>query len=256
MAVVSILGFTNSNVSNGRHAEFSISKGYHAFSKWMGSDKDFLVVRSFDTTGARVLLSLQDRVTYLEEELKKEDKLCQEAPDEDAESGSFRRDPRPNRSHIMDSLSCALGHYRMILVCPAKGDMGVADKSTESFLISHMQLKAFPNATDLQRMNLKAWVSNSNGAIHDEEIGFINEKDLIAPASIKKTPFRDLLDRFEIARRFSYFKKEKVLPIQFFNTCKMCSMLTCPRTCSIPQTLNSPRQYTKTSRRSRDLRHT
>ena len=79
----------------------------------MASDDDFFVLRRFGKLGARVVLHMQYQISKLEEDLEREDDLCRHAPnDEDADNGSFRGDPRPQRHELLVSLASILGQYR------------------------------------------------------------------------------------------------------------------------------------------------
>lgn len=88
------------------------SRGYPAFTKWASSDPDFFLLRRFSATSARIALYLQDRISFLEEQLKNEDECCREAPFHEAHNGTFRHDPRPRRVQILEELSWALERYR------------------------------------------------------------------------------------------------------------------------------------------------
>jgi hypothetical protein len=43
--------------------------GYRIFSRWMATDNDFLIVRRFGNLNARIILSMQDDIVQLEEQL-------------------------------------------------------------------------------------------------------------------------------------------------------------------------------------------
>lgn len=90
----------------------SNSRGYAAFCKWTASDDDFFVLRRFGSTSARVALYLQDQIAQLEEELQYQDRLCKQAPEDHADSGTFRFDHWPRRGQILTELSSRLEHYR------------------------------------------------------------------------------------------------------------------------------------------------
>lgn len=87
--------------------------GYPAFSKWMSSSDDFLVLRRFSTLNVRVLLLLQDRIVRLEEDLGRYDEAARQAPDEFANSGSFRLDAWEDRRTILNQLLPLLEQYSM-----------------------------------------------------------------------------------------------------------------------------------------------
>jgi len=87
--------------------------GYPAFSKWTASCDDFFLVRRFGATAARVILMLQDQLTYLEEEIHKQDKSSREGPSEKANSGTFRHDPRPERIELLEQFAMIYERFRM-----------------------------------------------------------------------------------------------------------------------------------------------
>lgn len=82
----------------------------------MSSSDDFLVLRRFSTLNVRALLLLQDRIARLERDLSRYDEAARQAPDEFANSGSFRLDAWEDRKSIMDQLLPLLDQYSMIVV--------------------------------------------------------------------------------------------------------------------------------------------
>lgn len=88
--------------------------GYPSFSKWMSSSDDFLVLRRFSTLNVRVLLLLQDRIVRLERDLGRYDEAARQAPDEFANSGSFRLDAWEDRKIIMNQLLPLLEQYSTV----------------------------------------------------------------------------------------------------------------------------------------------
>lgn len=79
---------------------------------WMSSDDDFFVLRRFGEVGARVLLSMQDQIAKLEEELQQQDNFCKSASKELADNGTFRNDRNLRRIEIINHLSYMLERYR------------------------------------------------------------------------------------------------------------------------------------------------
>jgi hypothetical protein len=43
--------------------------GYRVFSRWTGSTEEFLIIRQFSTLNARIILSLQDKISKYESSL-------------------------------------------------------------------------------------------------------------------------------------------------------------------------------------------
>jgi hypothetical protein len=86
-------------------------EGYPAFSKWMASSEDFLVLRRFRELNSRSLLYLQNKVTQLEEDLARLDASARQMPDEMADSGTFRGDPLAARTATMERAIPLLQQY-------------------------------------------------------------------------------------------------------------------------------------------------
>lgn len=79
--------------------------------------------------------------------------------------------------------------------------------------MDHSKLKSCPNATDFQIKNVRTWLNNSNGAIHEDETKFIeSDGDLIPVVPKLKTPLHRFIDRFEIFKRVSCLTDRKVSP--------------------------------------------
>lgn len=85
--------------------------GYRVFSRWTGSEKAFLVVRQFATLNARIILSLQDDISLLEEQLELIEQQYCTLRGEDHENGSFRRDYHTERKILLDKIYTALQKY-------------------------------------------------------------------------------------------------------------------------------------------------
>lgn len=79
---------------------------------WMASDDDFFVLRRFGKLGARVALMMQNRIAQLEEELLNEDRASR---DLGQHSGSFRNDPREQRTKLLEELVGRMEKYRLSL---------------------------------------------------------------------------------------------------------------------------------------------
>jgi hypothetical protein len=88
--------------------------GYRQYSEFLSSDEDLLIVRRFGVLNARVLLSLQDRVSELEDELEDfDDKHSRKGPEE-YNNGSFRMDFE-DRKEILGEIATALSQYSKTL---------------------------------------------------------------------------------------------------------------------------------------------
>jgi hypothetical protein len=76
--------------------------GYRVFSKWMASDQSFFIARRFGALHTRAVLSMQDELVRLEEELDSMDKDYSRKDVPDAvTNGSFRRDPFEDRRNLV-----------------------------------------------------------------------------------------------------------------------------------------------------------
>ena len=77
--------------------------------KWTASDDDFFLLRKFGKLSARVLLRLQDRIVFLEEDLQRIDQRCEE---NGLNNGTFRYEPNEERQRLLDDLTSRLEQYR------------------------------------------------------------------------------------------------------------------------------------------------
>lgn len=167
-----------------------ILRGYPALSTFVSSDDDLFVVRRFEKLGARVILRMQDRIAYLEEELIEQDKLARE---KNLDSGTFRYEPEwAPRQQIMNELSWRLREY-------------------QQFVLDHSQLKARPDASAFQIENLRTWLKNSNKPIEPEEVRFIDKDgDLMPVVPKQRTPLRRFMDRYQLLRNLICFRQRKL----------------------------------------------
>lgn len=79
--------------------------GYRSFARFAASDTDFFVLRRFDYLNARVLLTLQDQLSALEEELEALEANLMRKDAEDIDNGTLRPDPVPRRSELIALIS-------------------------------------------------------------------------------------------------------------------------------------------------------
>ncbi len=85
--------------------------GYPGFSILAGSSNDLFVLRRFSALNARVIMLMQDRIVRLEQELDEEDRACLRENGTQADSGTFRHEPRPKRLQILEELEDRLKRY-------------------------------------------------------------------------------------------------------------------------------------------------
>lgn len=107
----SILEYPDYGDEDIRKAPWKYS-GYRVFSKWLASDQSFLITRRFGALQARVLLSLQDEIVKLEEELESMDQAySRKAVPKEVDNGSFRNDPWPERQRTIATIGEKLRSY-------------------------------------------------------------------------------------------------------------------------------------------------
>ncbi|OCL12968.1 hypothetical protein AOQ84DRAFT_131338 [Glonium stellatum] len=94
--------------------------GYRVFSKWVASDQTYFIVRKFPALNVRVILSLQDEIVKLEQELNTLDEDWSrerlpggiQHPDPDTiHNGTFRQDDVQERTELIERLTKKLKNY-------------------------------------------------------------------------------------------------------------------------------------------------
>lgn len=84
--------------------------GYPAYSRLVGSDKELLLLRRFNTLNARVILGLQDRLSELEQELDVMENGYRTGND-DINNGSFRCDTQEDRTKLLKKIKDKVKEY-------------------------------------------------------------------------------------------------------------------------------------------------
>jgi hypothetical protein len=180
--------------------------GYRGFTSFITSDNDFFILRRFSTLTARVLLSLQDELSELEEQLTVIDARLSDPLAEDIHNGSFREETsetrlelirevdRKLRSYSKCKTDSILPHARLIIL--------------DELVLQHTQLRTRPKVSKKDAQSVANWFHNHPGAIHLEETQYINEhSDLFAVAPKDKAPLRILLEKSSRFRRWSLWRK-------------------------------------------------
>ncbi|RYO83118.1 hypothetical protein DL762_006286 [Monosporascus cannonballus] len=85
--------------------------GYKGFSQFVSSDDDFIALRRFDRLHSRVLLTLQDHVAQLEENLDSLDNSLSGKRAEDIDNGTVRHDQSESRRELLKRIVIALKEY-------------------------------------------------------------------------------------------------------------------------------------------------
>ena len=88
-------------------------QGYPAFSRWMASADDFMVLRRFGVLNTRVILLLQNDLVKAERELFELDKQAQGLPTDQGRCDIISDDNFPARSVALRSIVPMLEQYSM-----------------------------------------------------------------------------------------------------------------------------------------------
>ncbi|KAK7967743.1 uncharacterized protein PG986_002020 [Apiospora aurea] len=123
----------------------------------------FFVIRRYDRLHCRVLITLQDEIAMLEEELDALDAKYSDRNAPDVDNGSVRRD-QPERKNLVKRICAELENY------------------------------AIPIAPEENVENIRNWLENNNNPIHREELEFLKARDLITLAK-PKSLLRRLFER-------------------------------------------------------------
>lgn len=138
----------------------------------MASSNDYCVIRRFNTLNGRVVLSLQDDIVQLEDELNELDSFCATGPEETERSSSLRHDRTPRRKEIVKALRLMLKEYN-------------------EYVASYSEIRKLPTAQDYQVDNVKTWFQDHPHAIDEDERKFVKQgNDLIAIVAQKKSWMR------------------------------------------------------------------
>ncbi|KAJ9605874.1 hypothetical protein H2200_009723 [Cladophialophora chaetospira] len=193
--------------------------GYPAFARWMGTSEDFFLLRRFSDLNARVLLSMQDEIMFLEERLQAIDKRHMDALFDKTTQGKLRQsildrtvpvdrtaqeqmkqsrndtlrhDPDPERKQILKKLRTLLKEYN------------------ES-VIAFSDMRSRTTANERQITNLENWLyHNYPGAIDPEEHKFAkHHEDLIPILTKDRSPLRHLVEKSRKMRSWSLFSVNK-----------------------------------------------
>lgn len=178
--------------------------GYRGFANFMASDPDFFAVRRFDTLNARVLLTLQDHLSTLEEQLKTlDEKYCAKSAG-DVNNGSVR-DDQSDRAALIMEICDKLKDYSMSSHLRV---VTLVDDNTDVILLAHSKLRSRGPASLHTISNVENWFYNNDGAIMEEERRFITHKeDLINISNTDKASMRRFLDSHIVFRLHWLWKK-------------------------------------------------
>ncbi|KAK7987109.1 hypothetical protein PG996_006289 [Apiospora saccharicola] len=147
--------------------------GYPGYSEFIASDVDLLIFRRFNVLNARALLSLQDKVCELEQELQETDAKYGSRDAEDFNNGTFRKD-LPDRAELLEQITETLSRY----------------------ILQQSAMRRYPTAPARDIKNINRWHYNhGDQAIATEERQYIEHADdLISITEKDKTPLRQFID--------------------------------------------------------------
>ncbi|SPO00538.1 uncharacterized protein DNG_03286 [Cephalotrichum gorgonifer] len=165
--------------------------GYKGYANFIASDDDFLILRRFESLSARVALSLQDKITVLEEELDKFDRIYSRPESRDVHNGTMRDDIIEERTELLDIIAKKLQRYN-------------------DFLLQQTSLKKLPPAQRRDIRSIRNWHFNHDyGAIATQEQKYLDKPDLINIVHKEKTPLRRFIDSSLYLRTLPIFKQRK-----------------------------------------------
>lgn len=84
--------------------------GYKGYTEFITSDNDFLILRRFETLSTRVVLSLQDEISELEERLEDCDAKYSDRNFRDVNNGTFR-DELSDRKELLQIIADKISRY-------------------------------------------------------------------------------------------------------------------------------------------------
>ncbi|KAI0129593.1 hypothetical protein BJ170DRAFT_681088 [Xylariales sp. AK1849] len=159
--------------------------GYKGFARYVSLSDDFFTLRRYDRLHCRVLLTLQDRIARLEEELDLLDDSLSGKNSTDVDNGTVRND-QVKRRELIKSISEELRNY-------------------DEMLCSFLTLKARPRASARTIRNIRTWLSNNNYPIERKETEFLDASDLITAAASQKSTIRHLFEHWILCRTTGLF---------------------------------------------------
>ncbi|KAI0900754.1 hypothetical protein F4806DRAFT_449816 [Annulohypoxylon nitens] len=167
--------------------------GYRGYARFMSSDSDFLIFRSYRDLSVRLALRLQDRVSELEMKLAELDDSHSRKESMPVNNGTFR-DKKDDRELVLDEISTALDRYH-------------------KFLIRQSHIREFPSAPSRDVKNIKRWHQNYNcRAIDEAEQGYLNQDDLICLNQRDSPPLRQLIDNSLRLRTLPIWRDRSRMP--------------------------------------------
>ncbi|PYH42969.1 uncharacterized protein BP01DRAFT_384919 [Aspergillus saccharolyticus JOP 1030-1] len=156
--------------------------GYHVYSTFLSSDRDFCNFRRFDRLNVRVLLLMQDEIVQLEEELDEIDRYYSQREVADENNGSLRHDTRKEHR----------------------------------FILQYMKILNRAATADRDRESLRNWLHNYKGAIWEKEQQYIEKVDLIPLVPKDRSPLRRIFERssrFRLSRIWRRGPAPSTLPL-------------------------------------------
>ncbi|KAI8633267.1 hypothetical protein F5Y19DRAFT_294844 [Xylariaceae sp. FL1651] len=190
--------------------------GYKDFAAYVASDPDFFAFRRFDRLHTRTLLSLQDQLSELEQQLdlmdkrfsRKSTKIVGSCPPiivdnlkvTDETGDNIPRDI--NNGTIRDDLE-----ERAALIT----DIAAKLREYDEAVLRYSKMRRLFPAPERNVQNLKTWFENNEGAIMEAETQFIQHRDELVSMSAQKSALRQWFEDQVVYRthtKFGMFKKQ------------------------------------------------
>ena len=131
----------------------------------------------------------------LEENLSALDDTFSARDAADVDNGSFRNDQAARRE-LLEAVESKLNSY-------------------DRLLHRYLQIKSRPDAPKVNVRNIRTWLSNRRGPIHENEVRFLSEKDLITAARGEKSPLRRLFEQHILAPTLGLFGSTTSRPDEY-----------------------------------------
>ncbi|OJJ64577.1 hypothetical protein ASPSYDRAFT_84579 [Aspergillus sydowii CBS 593.65] len=182
--------------------------GYPELVKYLASDHSLPIVRRFDRLTLRVMLRLQDEITEIEEQLDAIDKsqMSRDVP-EDINNGTFRADPVPERTRLLQNAHEKLERYHC-------------------FVHKYSKLRSCVEPRESTIRNFQNWIDNNSRfdiiedeegeeeeelvdvPINNEEVQFLTSPDLLPIVPDQRSPFRKFLARSKTFRQAKLWHRD------------------------------------------------
>ncbi|KAL2842798.1 hypothetical protein BJX68DRAFT_270430 [Aspergillus pseudodeflectus] len=162
--------------------------GYAGYVELIASADNFWIFRRFDRLNARVMLSMQDEIVDLEQNLDAVDKTAAAEAGDDVNNGTFRNDTNARRRSLVHTAREKLGNYYR-------------------HVYYYSQMRQHHDADPKHVDNTIAWFDVQGSAIDDAEKAYLSQDDAVALVSMQSSPLRRFLERWPAFRLFRQWRK-------------------------------------------------